>query len=224
VLYLRHKRNFHGRKALPHIWAEVMVSHYFLASGFDILPPPNGSLELGHVVDDPTSDFPLNPISRRAISKVYGPDNNYKDGFKATRKQLRDGKAGIWTKLFEASAKLSISHAKSQNDVFTVKRMQTMYFNPDRTYVEETMQAEDVKEWAESTRYKKPVFMITGLKIAKGACWSHSATDSHGVEMEAAANGNMAAAPASGLVHCVAPPPHPPLQLARLGHLQKSPR
>jgi hypothetical protein len=43
------------------------------------------------------------------------------------------------------------------------------YFFPSPTYVSQCMELSDVQDYLKGYNYKKPVYLITGLKVAKGA-------------------------------------------------------
>jgi hypothetical protein len=146
-----------------------MTKTYFLLPSFDIPPPPDGPIFLGHILLDPSDPTPLNSTDRQPIAKVYP---TWITDFKATRGQFRDGKFGVWAQFLEMSrfgGELSTKYEKSAQDIYTFKRIDTTYFIPDKKYVEKSMEAEEVEAFMKEERYKKPVYMITGLKVARGA-------------------------------------------------------
>lgn len=146
-----------------------MLKRYFLPPDFDNPPPPDGPLSLGHILVDRLDPAPLNPDSIKTIAKPY---SSYKKGFTATRGQLRQGKYGVWAQILEAvgfGGELSVKCDKNTSDTFTIKQLDTTFFNPDQKYVEESMREDAVDAWMKAKSYRKPVYMITGLKVARGA-------------------------------------------------------
>lgn len=64
---------------------------------------------------------------------------------------------------------LSWKHKKSANDLYTFKKIDTEFFQPDKQYIEKSMNADEVETFMREEKYKTPVYMITGMKIARGA-------------------------------------------------------
>ncbi|KAL7953372.1 hypothetical protein V8C34DRAFT_318237 [Trichoderma compactum] len=58
---------------------------------------------------------------------------------------------------------------RSENDTSKFESVDTEYFYPSPSYISQCMELSDVKEYMEVTKYKKAVYLVTGLKVAKGA-------------------------------------------------------
>ncbi|KAH8896008.1 hypothetical protein GQ53DRAFT_743921 [Thozetella sp. PMI_491] len=147
---------------------------YHLAPRFSILPPPKGELNLGTIITDLKLAEPVNSDCRLPIpdDAIY---THKKEGFTTTRARLNGGEYGVWAKvvgLTGIGGELSYNWERSDEDNFSFKQLEEISFNPKMDYMRLSMAEEDVKEHIEGTGYK-PVFMITGLKIAHGPAIEH---------------------------------------------------
>jgi len=148
---------------------------YLACPNFDIPPPPDGPIQLGHIVadlDDPCNALNwdsriniLNPADKPTIfhSKVHN--------FRATREQLRDAKVGIWANFLSGigfGSEASYQFDKKGEDEYTFDLVETHYFNPTIDYYQKSLKKQDVQAYFSMTSYRKPVYMITGMKIVRG--------------------------------------------------------
>ncbi|CZR56495.1 uncharacterized protein PAC_06383 [Phialocephala subalpina] len=171
---------------------------YFLTPDFDIPPPPHGPLRLGNIITnikDPTYCLNSNEIILPLDSIVY---LTFKQGFTATRNDVQQGKAGIWAKVAMATGlrgEASMKFDKASNDIFEVREIETTFFTPTQEYLEKSMNAPGVKKWLEASRWRKTVYMIVGLKIAKGISVRSSKFQGRGGQIEVKAGGAHTAVP-----------------------------
>ncbi|CZR58462.1 uncharacterized protein PAC_08354 [Phialocephala subalpina] len=150
-----------------------MVPTYHLSPSFSLGPPDRGGeLDLGIIIDNLKSlgsERPLNIDCHLRIDdrELYC---DHKKGFTSTRAQMERGEYGIWAK-FAAQAgiggELSWTTERTANDTYQFKAFDTIYFNPTRDYLHRSMNLPDVNDFVVGSGYK-PVYMITGLKIARG--------------------------------------------------------
>lgn len=142
---------------------------YHVVPRFD-MAARGGPLELGTVVDGLQM---LRPLNR---GKVAGIDKNLRyrpvvhGGFTETRSRLREGHGGIWAKaLIFQGVGLSADAAAQHETQSTVAcdALVTTYFDPDEGYVARSLAARGVSDFFRATGYKKDVYMVTGLKVAK---------------------------------------------------------
>lgn len=143
---------------------------YFIAPNFDIYPPPDGPVELGQIIpapDDPTFE----PINRR--DQIPAPDvfpTSFKNGFSITSQRLLSGELGFWAQVAASiGLNFSLGFGKSADQEIAVEKLETISFNPTRSYVERVLELPEVKQFVNTSGYKVPVYMVTGLKIARGA-------------------------------------------------------
>jgi len=141
---------------------------YILAPNFTY--HPDTSIRLGDIIqyaDEPTK--PLNRVPKSEL-KPTETHNDYENELGNT-----DGsslKGGIWATFLEkASAKIGGSTSDQLLAKYTIKRLQTIYFKEQPTDEEAEARILDKKVKAAINAgklRKNPVFMITGLKIARG--------------------------------------------------------
>lgn len=150
-----------------------MPKEYLQAPNFDLPPPPSGPLKLGHILDEPDEPrYPLNEydIAPPLKSETY---TQTATGFSATRSQLGEKSFKLWAKLTDLvpiGIGASASRKNDSTDVFSIKTMETIFFLPSKSYVERSvLQSADVKTFLQGSRWGAKVFMITGLKVARGA-------------------------------------------------------
>jgi hypothetical protein len=53
--------------------------------------------------------------------------------------------------------------------LYTFKKIDTEFFQPDKQYIKKSLKADEVGTFMKEEKYKTPVYMITGMKIARGA-------------------------------------------------------
>ncbi|KAF8859774.1 hypothetical protein BDZ45DRAFT_673106 [Acephala macrosclerotiorum] len=150
-----------------------MFPTYHLSPNFSLGPPDRGGeLDLGMIIDDLKSlgsERPLNIDCHLSIDvrELYC---DHKKGFTSSRAQMERGEYGIWAK-FAAQAgiggELSWATERTANDTYQFKALDTIYFNPTRDYLHRSINLPDVNDYVVGSGYK-PVYMITGLKIARG--------------------------------------------------------
>ena len=155
-----------------------MAKTYILLPNMTTSPPPQGPLHLGHIVRNPSDPevVPLNRRDRIAIPEAEIPPPDIKGGFTSTRGKLRSGSFGVWAQLLGAlglDAGAGFEHAN--DEVIHVSRLETVVFDPDIEYVRQAMKSTSVNAFLETSKFALPVFMVTGLKIARGASTGNTA-------------------------------------------------
>jgi hypothetical protein len=148
-----------------------MTKTYFLPPDFDAPPPPDGPIRLGNIISKPLDPFytlnsnnPATPLS----SLTY---TTPKTSFRATRNKMRSGEAGVWVKVLESfDFKMVGKYEKCAEDLFVVDRIETEFFVPSREYLMDSVGVKGVGDFLKAGRWKKlDVFIITGIKVARGA-------------------------------------------------------
>ncbi|KAK6212416.1 hypothetical protein LQW54_005369 [Pestalotiopsis sp. IQ-011] len=111
---------------------------------------------------------------------------NESKGFRTTISSDRCLDLGFWAKIFTpASFGAEVSGGR-QNNVETnvyVRQLETSYFFPSIEYISTALQRPSLKTYLQITRKKYPVYMITGLKIARGATWQSSRAKANNVAL-----------------------------------------
>jgi hypothetical protein len=174
-----------------------MAKTYILLPNMTTPPPPQGPLHLGHIVRNPSDPevIPLNRKDRIAIPEAEIPPPDIKDGFTSTRGQLRSGSVGVWAQLLGTiglDASAGVEH--TNDEVIHVSWLETVVFDPDIEYVRQAVNSTSVKAFLEASKFALPVFIVTGLKIARGA-----STGSTAIRASCAKLGLSAPVPGSGV-------------------------
>jgi hypothetical protein len=96
---------------------------------------------------------------------------DHKGGFEATRSKLESSELGIWARFLVVDGiggEASFQAKRSQNDTYKFESVDTEYFYPTPSYISQCLALSDVEEYMKSRDYKKPVYFVMGLKVAKG--------------------------------------------------------
>ncbi|KAK7699088.1 hypothetical protein SLS57_012472 [Botryosphaeria dothidea] len=151
--------------------ASQPIPKYHIAPNFSIPPvEAGGILDLGSIIADiGSADEPCNERChlRIPLANLFC---GHQKGFTATRSRLTSGEYGVWAKVVGIDGiggKLSIASEQSAEDVYSFDGVDTIYFNPSQKYMEESMNQQDVKNFVIGSGYD-PVYMVTGLKTARG--------------------------------------------------------
>ncbi|KAL7961307.1 hypothetical protein V8C34DRAFT_274370 [Trichoderma compactum] len=145
---------------------------YHSAPNFSIPPPDtNGPLQLGTLLADPSDPIPLNPVDRIPVQD----DEIFRSqlvGFRTTTKRRSNGELGIFAKLLGldgVGCTLSISGARSKEELLSVARLDTEFFIPSLEYIKLAIETPAVRAFRKASRDRLPLFLVTGIKIARGA-------------------------------------------------------
>ncbi|CAI6097449.1 unnamed protein product [Clonostachys chloroleuca] len=199
-----------------------MVNTYVIVPNFTTSPPPvitypestpsangkppldpfsieAGRVQLGDVLADPFGPEikALNRADRKKINGKFVDRTSEHGGLKAKRRELFDGRLGIWANLLATlglgpSINISIHWESKSDDEIEAEALWTYSFDPDDTYVKSVLQSNSVKSYLD--KYPEaPLYMVSGLKVAHGA--KASSTASNNVD------GNAGAEASSGIAN-----------------------
>ncbi|EFY95077.1 hypothetical protein X797_010478 [Metarhizium robertsii] len=151
-----------------------MAKTYIPLPNFSTAPPPQGPLDLGHIVKTLSpGDFPA-PLNRKSRVTIDADDLqplDTKHGYRTTRKELLSGNFGVWAQLasvFGVGIEGGVTYERSADDVVTVDRLETSTFIPTQAYIKQALSSPPVQLYLSVTKRAKPVYLITGLKVACG--------------------------------------------------------
>ncbi|KAL2679254.1 hypothetical protein Neosp_010021 [[Neocosmospora] mangrovei] len=164
-----------------------MVKTYVLAPNWTTAPPPDGPIKLGHVLDDLTEFVPLNREEVTEIEPKYLNKTDTKDGFTTSRSKLVSGELGIFARvmgLVGFGAGADMYYRKDMNDILSCKRLDTITFDPTAKYIADTMARDEIQGFMEGCKFNLPVYMITGLKVGRGASLQSSTNIDRGVKLD----------------------------------------
>ncbi|KAM0449402.1 hypothetical protein ACHAPV_008862 [Trichoderma viride] len=163
---------------------QQQTATFFLAPRFTIKPPPEGPLQLGTIIDDLVNMEPLNESCVLPLpGKVY---THRASGFKAMRSEMESGKYGIWAKfmgLHGIGGQMNYDHSRSSSDLFKFDYIDEIAFTATKEYMLAGMNQDFVKQCVEGLG-NEPVYMITGLKIARNPAVAFKMSHKAGVKME----------------------------------------
>ena len=153
---------------------------YFLCPTSDfIFPPPEGLLQLGSIVrSTSTPQYPLNkasvvdvpdaspPVVEIDWKKTISTENGLGLGVYAQFLRLATGGLPI-------GPEGDLEHTKKTAHTFAFDTITTIAFEPTQEYVEEAVKAPAIQAWLKEPRQKfalvSELFVVTGMKIVKGA-------------------------------------------------------
>ncbi|KAL7910315.1 hypothetical protein GGI35DRAFT_492955 [Trichoderma velutinum] len=148
------------------------IPTYHSAPNFSIPPPDaNGPLQLGSLLFDLSDLSPLNPEDRILIQdkEIF---RSHLDGFQTTVRRQTSGELGIFAKLLGldgVGGKFRVNGARSREEILSVTRLDTEFFIPSPEYIKLAIETRTARAYRDSTRDQQPLFLVTGIKIARGA-------------------------------------------------------
>ncbi|KAM0544219.1 hypothetical protein ACHAPJ_011908 [Fusarium lateritium] len=168
------------------------IPTYYVAPNFTTHPPPDGPLDLGTLVEDMKDYYPINQGSANRVPIPI--DQRYSDvkaNVTASLKKTRSGEGRIFAKILDHNidGDASLKGKRTDEDIYNVARLETIYFYPQATYIKKCLKLQDVVDYNEMVDYKQPMYLITGLKIA----WGATILAKHGREIEGKAESNVLA-------------------------------
>lgn len=169
---------------------------YFLCPTSDFIsPPPTGPLCLGSIIRSTSApQYPLNRGSVVAVPHAFQPviETDWKKTV-STETGLGLGVYAQFLQLVTGGLPLgpevNVERVKKNASMFAFDMVTTLAFEPTQEYVEEAIKAPAVQTWLGEPRQKfalvSELFIVTGMKIVKGAKIKYSTSKS------TTANGNL---------------------------------
>ncbi|KAK2753984.1 hypothetical protein CKAH01_17523 [Colletotrichum kahawae] len=161
-----------------------LVPTYIPTPNWDI-PADSDLVVLGRLMKDPkdpeskipgSSDTPIPP------PKIY---EGSKLDWATTLEQLRSNSIGLWAKCLQfIGGGLSVRQLKASVENHRFDVLQTSYSRPDNDYYAQVLSDPGVQAYLEVHRWRKPVYMITGIKNARVATVMTQSSTERGIEME----------------------------------------
>ncbi|KDN64031.1 hypothetical protein CSUB01_02594 [Colletotrichum sublineola] len=145
------------------------------------IPSPNWDIlfdsdlvVLGRLIKDPKNPQSKVPGSRAdpiAPPTVYEEE---KTDWETTSERTRSGKIGLWTKCLQVvEGGLSLGQLKSSLETHRFTTLETKYFLPEDDYLAQALEDAGVQAYFEVHNWRKPVYLITGIKIVRGGQREH---------------------------------------------------
>lgn len=166
-----------------------MVNTYIRAPNWSTAPPPDGPLKLGHLLDN-LDEFV--PINRDAIVKVTNENPvDTKEGFTMTLGKTTTCEIGIFAKFLEMTSiglNVGVHYEIDSNIILSFDKFDTITFDPTLDYIQKSIELDPVKSFMTNSSYKKPVYMVTGLKVGRQGSMNTSSTTKQGGELDVGVN------------------------------------
>jgi hypothetical protein len=160
---------------------------YFLCPSTDFIPPPpTGPLCLGSIISSTsTPQYTLNKGSIVAVNDELPPlvETNWKKTVSGD-KELALGVYAQFLQLatggLPVGSEADFEHSTQTTSTFAFDTVTTLVFEPSQDYVTEAVKAPAVQAWLREPRQKfalsSELFIVTGMKIVKGAKINYSAS------------------------------------------------
>ncbi|KAF5705143.1 major facilitator superfamily MFS-1 [Fusarium mundagurra] len=159
-----------GKNSKPKLKTETPFYH--LALSFSHRPFLNGPFRLGTIVNNLVEYFPLNQGLNNVVPIPDG--QRYYDTTSdalADVQHSRDGQGGLLVSALDGiiGGNASLHRGRHDGDVYRIDNVETTYFYPEDDYYEKCLQLHQVERFNKKFKYKKPIYLITGLKVAHRA-------------------------------------------------------
>ncbi|KAF2120264.1 hypothetical protein BDV96DRAFT_322446 [Lophiotrema nucula] len=142
---------------------------YFEMPNFDT--PPDSLVRLGQVIydfEDPTTVV-APPLSFKDSSQVH---TSFQTNWESRKTESTSASVGVWTQflasLLGIGADASLLLERERSNVFILDRLDTSFFEPNLDYARAAMASPEAISFYEQNP-RKPAFIVTGIKIARGA-------------------------------------------------------
>lgn len=140
------------------------------------LPPQwnfhlGGPLGLGNIIYDPKApQFAINDEDRLPLPKLFIDDE--KPTFKAVLAESRANSAGIGSsllQLFGISADIKFERSNKRIWTIEAETLHIQEINPKPLWVEKCFQQQEVQQELKRTKYRKDVYIVTGIMAGSNA-------------------------------------------------------
>ncbi|KPM38865.1 hypothetical protein AK830_g7709 [Neonectria ditissima] len=166
------------------------VFYFYFAPTWDW--PPEGPIRLGNVLTSiKKPEQPLHTAPLPAADQVF---SSHKSEVEYSQKKLREGKFSILTTFLSVlglGVDVGADWKKSNQEVYEFNRVETTQFIPKDDYIQTCIEAPAVRAHLEKSRYRKPVYIITGIKTVYGAKAKTQTSRAHGGSASVAVDGTV---------------------------------
>ncbi|KAL4964646.1 uncharacterized protein BDV14DRAFT_174481 [Aspergillus stella-maris] len=162
---------------------------YFLCPTSDFIsPPPTGPLCLGSIIRSTSApQYPLNRASVVPVANAFPPV--VETDWKKTISTKTGLGLGVYAQFLQLATgglplgpEVNIEHSNETASTFAFDMVTTLAFELTQEYVEEAVKAPAVQAWLREPRQKfalvNELFIITGMKLVKGAKIKYSTSQS----------------------------------------------
>ncbi|KAK1975648.1 hypothetical protein LZ30DRAFT_605178 [Colletotrichum cereale] len=161
---------------------------FFLAPTWDYPPPPVGPIRLGNVITSIKN--PERALFTAPMPDDSGVFSSSQWSVSFSTEMLHENRYGLFTKFLSlfigAGLDVGMHCEKSNTSLFEFDSLSTTQFLPKQSYLEKCIAAPAVRRYLAKSRYQKPVYIITGLKVVSGAKAKSSRSRAAGAEFQPA--------------------------------------
>ncbi|CAG9947555.1 unnamed protein product [Clonostachys rosea f. rosea IK726] len=166
------------------------VAYFFYAPTWDW--PPEGPIKLGNVLTSvQRPEQPLSTTPPPTENEVFSLE---KKDVEHSITKLRDGNFSLFTKFLNfigISVDVTVSWEHSNEELYRFQKVETQQFIPKDEYIQKCIETPAVRRFLERSRYRKPVYVITGLKTVYGASAKSTESQSQDKKASIAVDGNV---------------------------------
>ena len=178
---------------------------YFLAPTRNYAP--DNRIRLGSIIS--SASVPDEPINQTAFPiEPAAVDTLTETGWSLTHSQLREASAGIWASFLQLIIGLGgdagFSSLTNDSETLSCERVVTSEFMPTKAFVEACVNSADVSSHLIEHKHSflfasrpKPIYMITGIKVAHNASHVYEVARERKVYLHLGIDGTSAGVPLS---------------------------
>ncbi|KAI0192817.1 hypothetical protein F4808DRAFT_362745 [Astrocystis sublimbata] len=143
---------------------------FILAPTWDLPASPSSPVQLGNVFTSlKTMERPL-CRGPKINSEIF---TSSKTQFMFSTEKSRTGGFGVFGRLLSMILGIGVDATASWESEdslrFSFDALETKQFYPDHDYLQACVDTDSVQRYLAKSRYRKPIYIVTGLKIASGA-------------------------------------------------------
>ena len=174
-----------------------MKKTYFLAPNLDY--PPSSNISLGRIWTDPSDPGTcINPDGPLPFPSNMQVQHGHKTDWRNKTGGQHKGIIGIWARFLQVvgiDAEARVTWNNSKGDKFEFKTLDTEFIDPTMEYYTQSVLAPSVAEYIVDTKFRKSIYIVTGVKIARGADVEQARSKEAGTHLKAGVDGTATAAP-----------------------------
>ncbi|KAL1596527.1 hypothetical protein SLS60_009174 [Paraconiothyrium brasiliense] len=166
------------------------VPEYYFAPTWDY--PPEGPIKLGNIIS--SSKKPHRPLANLVPVDTDVMTTN-KESVTYSKEKMRSRDFSILASFLSflgAGADAGIRRGKSNLQNFSFDSVETVQVNPTDAYLQKCVEDDRVRLFLDNAAiFRKPIYIITGVKIAKGVRAKSQASTSAGVMLGVQVDGTV---------------------------------